>query len=657
MSSSSKPALRTLACAVALALPVIAIAEDEPLPSLGEVVVTAPRTSEPLTVVTDPKAPRQPVPAHDGADYLKTIPGFNVIRKGGTDGDPVLRGLAGSRLNVLMDGANVLGGCGMRMDPPTAYVFPESYDRITVLKGPQTVVHGGGNLAGTALFERQTRAFDQAGVRAFAGALAGSFDRRDVVADVTGGGSLGFLRVIGTQSSADNYEDGDGNEVHSEYERWSGSAIAGWTPDKDTRLEISGDRSDGEAAYADRSMDGVKFERSAWGVKFAKDRLSPLVERLEAQVYHNYVDHVMDNFSLRTKTAPMYMVNNPDRTTDGGRLASRLALGAGSALTFGADYQKNEHTLRQASSMTEPDIDDLRRVPDMTFENVGVFVEAEHALNDRNRLIGGARGDRLEVENEKTTGVGALDTVTDRTWGAFLRHEHAVRAELTTFFGIGHAERPADWWERSTYKGFYLDPEKSTQLDAGLIYAGGKWRSALSVFYAQIDDLILTKSDLTARNVDATTWGAEAEAGYTLAAHWTTYATLAWVHGENETDDEPLAQTPPLEGRLGLEYDDKTWSFGLLVRAVEEQNRVHVGYGNIVGQDIGPTGGFTVFSVNGGWRPGKKVRVTAGVDNIFDITYAEHLSRAGAAVAGFEQTTRVNEPGRNVWLKASVTFD
>ena len=29
----------------------------------------------------------------------------------------------------------------------------------------------------------------------------------------------------------------------------------------------------------------------------------------------------------------------------------------------------------------------------------------------------------------------------------------------------------------------------------------------------------------------------------------------------------------------------------------------------------------------------------------------------GAAVSGFEQTTRVNEPGRTLWLKASAKFE
>ena len=63
-----------------------------------------------------------------------------------------------------------------------------------------------------------------------------------------------------------------------------------------------------------------------------------------------------------------------------------------------------------------------------------------------------------------------------------------------------------------------------------------------------------------------------------------------------------------------------------------------------------------VFSVNAGYRFSKAVQVTGGVDNIFDRTYAEHLSRAGAMVPGYLQTTRVNEPGRTLWLKVQVSL-
>ncbi|MEL2244034.1 TonB-dependent copper receptor, partial [Leclercia adecarboxylata] len=68
-----------------------------PVDDQDVITVTAPVLS-PLEVVTSPKTPRQPVPASDGSDYLKTIPGFSQIRNGGSNGDPVFRGMFGSRL-------------------------------------------------------------------------------------------------------------------------------------------------------------------------------------------------------------------------------------------------------------------------------------------------------------------------------------------------------------------------------------------------------------------------------------------------------------------------------------------------------------------------------------------------------------------------------
>ena len=175
--TSRPPALRPLAIVAAIASASAAFAQEAT--PLGQVVVTAPAMEAPLTVTTDPRAPRQPVPAHDGADYLKTIPGFSVIRKGGTDGDPVFRGMAASRLGILLDGEMILGGCGMRMDPPTAYVFPEAFDRITVLKGPQTVKYGPGNSAGVVLFERAPKLRTGFSSYLDASALVGNFGRND----------------------------------------------------------------------------------------------------------------------------------------------------------------------------------------------------------------------------------------------------------------------------------------------------------------------------------------------------------------------------------------------------------------------------------------------------------------------------------------------
>jgi iron complex outermembrane recepter protein len=248
---------------------------------LEKIVVTTHAMSSPLVVMTDPKIPRQPLPAHDGADYLKTIPGFNVMRKGGTDGEAVFRGMAGSRLNIMVDEQNVVGGCSYRMDAPTAYIFPEVYDKMTVIKGPQTVQYANMGSAGTVKFDRETVPFGQFEQRIHSSALVGSFGRHDEIIDAELGNEKFYAQITGTNSQANDYKDGNGTLYHSRYHRWSGNTALGWTPDRNTKIEISAGVSNGWAAYADRGMDGVKFLRENFALKVEKKNISPLIEITE----------------------------------------------------------------------------------------------------------------------------------------------------------------------------------------------------------------------------------------------------------------------------------------------------------------------------------------------------------------------------------------
>jgi iron complex outermembrane receptor protein len=620
---------------------------------LDEIVVTAPRGTEPLVVETDPQAPRLPIPSADGGGYLKSIPGFSVVRQGGTGSDPLLRGLGGTRLNVLLDGTAQLGGCPSRMDPTTSYAFPESFSKITVLKGPESVLYGGGNVAGTVLFERDTAPFEKPAVRVNSSILAGSAGRNDELLDVTAGDTSGYVRIIKTRSHADDYEDGDGNTVRSFYTRQSLTGIVGLTPDPNTLYEFAVDTSTAEAAYGGRSMDGTKFDQQNYSFTYEKKHLSPLVSSLEFKVYHNYVDHVMDNFTFRTPSGMMgAMVSNVDRTTTGGRLVAKLSLSPATEANVGFDYQKNEHTKRGMGT----EYKSFPRKPDLNFTNYGVFGDIKRTLDSHNRLLGGLRADSLEVK--KLSPATAEDN--NHTYGAFLRYEHDyAHAPLTSYVGVGHAQRPADYWERTkgaSNSTFFLNPEKNTQLDTGIIYSSGKLRASLSAFYSNIDDFILITGSSSASNIDATLYGGEADVSYSLSGHWTATATLAYVRGTNDTGNKPLAQIPPLEGTIGLKYNKEKVEAGLLWRGVQAQTRYDVGSGSEIGLDIGRSSGFGILSASVAYRPAAHIVVAAGVDNIFDKNYAEFVSRAGVAVDGIPATIRINEPGRTVWVKTSYNF-
>ncbi len=666
-----------IALAVA-AMPFASHAQDG---TLSEVVVTAPRMSDPLVVVTDPKAPQTPVPAGDGASFLKNIPGFNVIRKGGTDGDPVLRGLAGSRLNVLLDGAEFHGGCGMRMDPPTAYVFPEVYDKVTVIKGPQTVRYGNGNLAGVVLFDRVEKPFSETGARGVASVMAGSWGRLDAMGDATWGTPDFYVRGSTSYSDSDDYEDGDGAKVHSAFNRKSYNVAGGWTPDSNTRLELSAVRSEAEAAYADRAMDGVIFDRDGWGVHFEKRRISDVLRKIEAQYNHNYIDHVMDNYSLRTKPAAAnYMWNNPDRETTGIRASADLGLGQSTLLTLGADRQENEHTLRTYSGTTIVSVDSRSRVKDLSSTTTGTFGELTYALADKQRVVSGLRYDRYSADRYNAMTGAAVGSADENLTSGFVRYERDLGVATTTYVGIGRGQRAMDHWEATTYNGItasrQLDPETNNQLDAGLLWHGGDLSASVSAWYSKINDYVLTYSSTAqgscptgtqnmmtgmwncAFNVDATRYGLEADAAWRFADTWTLRGGYAYVRAQNDSMDVPLAQTPPPEIRLGLDYASGPYTVGSLLRAVDRQDRIHAHYGSIVGQDIAATGGFATLALNASYRINKTALLSAGIDNVFDRAYAEHISRAGAAVSGYNPaTTRVNEPGRFIWLKLNLALN
>lgn len=676
------PSQRLLVLAIA-SLSYGSFAQAEAI-NVEEIVVTGARTESPLQVSTNPKAPRQPVPAQDGADYLKTIPGFSVIRKGGADGDPVFRGMAGSRISMLVDGETILGGCSNRMDPPTAYIFPEAFDSIRVIKGPQSVQHGPGNSAGVVLFERNQERPEAAGWNLHASGLLGSFGRHDEVVDGSIHNPEFSLRFSATNASQNDYRDGDDNRVHSEYHRWNTQAVLAWTPDEDTRMELTLARSDGEAAYADRGMDGSRFARDNVGLKFSKDNLGDFLQSLDGQVYYNYTDHVMDNYSLREPPAGLRSAMNPDRETKGGRITATLVPAPSLEWILGADHQRDEHTIRMNDTHAGLSYRSLSRVEDANVKQTGVFTELHWDLGDGRQVISGVRADRWQARDlrEHVGGghghghampnphVGEERKETLHSY--FLRLEQSLESiNATTYIGVGHNERFPDYWEMigntesvDSMSAFEIDAEKLSQLDLGIIYRGERLSGSVSVFYNEIDDYILIdyrydkvgREAKVARNIDARSWGLELDAQYRFNDHWRTEFSLASVRGANDTDDRTLAQLSPIETRTSLHYQHEDWSVSLLWRFLDSQKRVDIGRGNIAGQDIAESDSFNIFSLNASWRPSDVLLLTGGVDNLLDETYAEHISSAGASIPGFEQTTRVNEPGRTFWMKAQFTF-
>ncbi|MGD9407125.1 MAG: TonB-dependent receptor plug domain-containing protein, partial [Gammaproteobacteria bacterium] len=180
-------------------------------------------------------------PAADGGDLLRAVNGVSAGRMGGRGLDPAIRGQSQGRINVLVDGAYVFGACPNRMDPPSAFAAPYSWDQVLVLKGVQTLRWGGGGSGGTVIFQRETWP-DERGVTGRAGLAASSNGtNQSLFGDLQFAGEKYYLRGRLFEEDAGDYEDGNGDSVRSAYEERGAAVETGLTVTGADRLEFSAD--------------------------------------------------------------------------------------------------------------------------------------------------------------------------------------------------------------------------------------------------------------------------------------------------------------------------------------------------------------------------------------------------------------------------------
>ncbi|WP_130804075.1 TonB-dependent copper receptor [Acinetobacter ihumii] len=677
--------LQPLSAAILVAiLPSSVFAVDDVQPKkMAPIVVTAQDTlSNGLVIQADPKQPIQPVPATDGADYLKSIMGFNQIKNGGTNGDVTFRGMFGSRIKILTDGTENLGACPARMDAPTSYINPESYDRITVIKGPQTVQYANTGSAATVIFSREPEHLSaDKSYRGQASVLIGSYGRLDHNVEAAVGDETKYMRVNANRSESNSYKDGDNQKVPSAWERWNTDLALGWTPDQDTWVELKAGKGDGEAMYAGRDMDGSQFARESLGLHLEKRHLTEHIQKLEGQVDYSYNSHVMDNYTLRTPPMTHNMMTHQMEPNPASMEVTRRTLNARMAMTSqwdkfslisGVDMQQNHRGGDMKSSMMN-----MPMSTDMKFYSYGAFGELTYQLNPQHQLVTGARLDQVKIDALKLN-----DDRSETLPSAFIRLEnqhpnHAAKS----YIGLGYVERVPDYWELfSTAHGNTgmskptfndLNTEKTLQLDLGYQQQYGALSLWTSAYAGLIDDYILmsyhnhpntgghghgSSFSAGAKNVDATIAGAEAGIGYQISDRLQTDLSAMYAWGENTTTNKALPQIAPLEARLNLRYVTDKYSLGALWRVVAKQDRYSLNQGNIAGYDTGESKAFNTLSLNASYQILKDVDLAIGVDNVLDKAYAEHLNKLGSAGFGYAANQQFNNIGRNYWARVSMKF-
>ena len=623
-------------------------------------------------------------PGKETGDLLRDLLGVAGSRMGGHGTDPVIRGLGQNRINVVMDGAMIQGACPNRMDPPSAYAPTSGYDTITVTRGIASLARAAGP-GGTIVFERNTEPFlSDEPVRFEAhGGYRHNGRVSDAAFDLSAGQPLGYVRLLGSTMDAQNYTDGANQPVRSAFEDHSIAWLLGYTPDDDAEIVLSLDAQRlRDSLFAGAGMDSPWSDSDTFRIRGQLNERGPF-DRISFEAYHASVDHLMDNYSLRRPPSPMMRLAAPSSSKTTG---VNLKIDQG-PWQWGIDATRNDReAVRNNVAMGT-----LNSVlwPDVTIERAGVFAQWSHRSPNDASFITGWRVDQTRSEagdvDRQPPGMalspnqlyqrynGLVASKRQDTHLSFLARgelgiELAGVPNMRLYGAFSQTWRDADATERFIASNGMmpsrrwvgnpgLHAERHRQVEVGAFSQDIQWDFDFSIYRNEVDDFILRtrfhelgNNATIYRNVQAMLWGSELAMGYRFNNGWYSGIEFAYVYGQNETDDRPLAQMPPLAVTARLSYETDAWQTGLIWRGATKQTRVDDDPMLGSGLDARQTPGWAVLDLYAQWQLNAQWRLDLGVDNLFDRLYAQHLNRASAFDA---MQVQVNEPGRSAWLRLS----
>lgn len=234
----------------------------------------------------------------------------------------------------------------------------------------------------------------------------------------------------------------------------------------------------------------------------------------------------------------------------------------------------------------------------------------------------------------------------------------------------------------------HLDPETLNQFDLGLRSDYGWFKGSITGFYAFVDNYItydqnkggdgINQIVVTNTNL-ATLAGFEMYGQVEASRSLTLFSGGSFVQGTDRSHrdnrrpediassrrndpataqyavaTEALPQIPPLEVFFGMRLHEAVdnnkaprWAVELGARKVYSQ------YNVAYSLNEKPTSGFTTYDIRTYWQVSDAVLLTAGVENIGNILYREHLDPISGNLIGVGPFYR---PGSNFYFGTQVTY-
>ena len=648
----------------------------------------------------------------DTGDMVKRLPGANINSNGPLTSIAQYRGLFGDRVNTLIDGVRVNQAGPNRMDSPLSYLPASQVADVSLYRGIAPVSSGIETIGGTIMVNSKKADFGTGNEAEFHGNATAGYatngNTRYSSALVSAANDTHRLQITGSLDRGNNLKAGKGTIRPSEQKRDTiGISYAFQKLGHELEIDIDHHKT-GKTGTAALPMDIIYAKGENYKIKFGKDLNNG--GKINARFNYQNTDHRMNNYQLRTHPVMVNMGNMPMK-----RYADTDVKSQGYHVDYtnndwkiGFDGDKATHNATIYNPMSSNFFIDNYNNVDR--DRYSLFAEWNNQLNEDWKTKLGARYSHVNMNagTVNTNGLpGMLAMNVNMLKTEFNNSDRKQNENLVdlaaTFtrkinndadinFGLARKERAPSYQERylwmplestsgladgNNYMGnVNLNKETAYQAELGLDWHTPKAAFSPHIFYHRINNYIQgtlyntnatvnminnmmqtgtqPKTVLQFNNVDAKLYGMDANWFLALNTTWQLDGTVSYVRGKRRDTGDNLYRIAPLTARTTLSYVQTNWRVGFEAETVAAQNKVSTE------NKEQKTSGYALFNLTGNYHATDAVTLSAGINNLFDRNYQNHLggysridNADGSAVA---KGQRLPGLGRSVYVGLNVSW-
>ncbi|MGP1720122.1 TonB-dependent receptor plug domain-containing protein [Shewanella frigidimarina] len=648
------------------------------------------------------------------AQNLLNKQGVDFSEAGGVSALPILNGMMGDRIKVLIDGSDITSSCANQMNPPLSYVSANQISSIQVVAGVSPVSAGGDNIAGVINVTSLTPVFTDSDTVTWQSGNISSGYRSTNDAILAGVNATVASKTLnfnyqGSFEDANSYTDGHGDKVlDTLYQSQNHALTAAWQDDiQQVAVKLTHQHIPFQG-FANQYMDMTNNDSYSALVRY--QRTLENEGEFTAQANWHNVEHQM-GFFTDEKTGMMPMKTKGKDYSY--QLHWQLPMSSDSTLLIGQEYYvyqlDDTWPAIEGSAMMGPN--DYVNINGGERQRAALYAEWQQTMNTRWWLSAGVRYEYVststgEVQPYNTMSMMGMTNVNaiaaDEFNGLYRkRNDNNIDATLLARYqlsdtevielGLAQKNRAPNLYERyswgqstmaTTMIGWYGDangyignPDLSAEtahtlsmayklVQNDLAFSATAWYSSINDFIDAnvVSSFNRTSIDTNSRhilqftNVDANLFGARIDAEYQLADNdtgkWLINANINATRGERDDNDQPLYQIKPLQTELALQQQLGDWQNRFSWQWVASKDRVDE-------QRLeNTTDSYSLLNLSSSiqWHD---ATMTIAVKNLLDEYY--QLPLGGVSIAeykadssnGFQQ---IAGSGRSLELNVSYAF-